>query len=91
MTSLDLYIGIVGAIVATFTLLSLVFKFLIMPNVYTHIDKRTEQIQPDANGGKSLPDIALLLGELKSDLKHIDIRVGKIEKCLKIAEKRDSN
>lgn len=87
MSILELYIAIVGSLVATFTLLSLIFKFLIMPNVYTHIDKRTEQIQPDANGGKSLPDIALLLGELKADLKHIDNRVKKIEKTLKISEK----
>lgn len=83
MSGLNFYLTLAGAGVVSLTLFSLILKFLIMPNVFKHIDKRTEQIQPDANGGRSLPDIALLLGELKSDVKHIDKRVASIEKRLK--------
>jgi hypothetical protein len=53
---------------------------MLIPKIENTIYKRTEQIQPDANGGKSLPDIAILLGELKSDIKHINIKIAKIEK-----------
>jgi len=66
--------------ISGFTLLGLFYRFMLIPKIENTIYKRTEQIQPDANGGKSLPDIAILLGELKSDIKHINIKIAKIEK-----------
>jgi len=66
--------------ISGFTILGLFYKFMLIPKIENTIYKRTEQIQPDANGGKSLPDIAVLLGELKSDVKHIERRILKIEK-----------
>lgn len=69
--------------ISGFTLLGFFYKFILIPKIENTIYKRTDLIQPDSNGGRSLPDIALLLGELKSDIKHIDKRVAGIEKCLK--------
>jgi ABC-type phosphate transport system permease subunit len=76
--------AIFGMVLAGLSVLSIVFgfifKFLVWPFIRNYIDKRTDQIQPDSNGGKSLPDIALMLGELKGQMGSLLYRIEIIEK-----------
>lgn len=62
------------------TAAGLFWRFVMVPKMENLVYKRTESIQPDSNGSKSLPDIALAVGEMKSDLKHLARRLDKIER-----------
>jgi hypothetical protein len=76
--------AIFGMVLAGLSIVSIVLgfiiKFIAWPYIKKYIDSRTSQIQPDANGGKSLPDIALMLGELKGQMGSLLYRVEIIEK-----------
>ena len=76
--------AIFGMVLAGLSILSIVLgfiiKFIAWPFIRNYIDNRTSQIQPDSNGGKSLPDIALMLGELKGQMGSLLYRVEIIEK-----------
>ena len=68
------FLGIVSIV------LGALIKYKSWPYVKNYIDERTSQIQPDANGGKSLPDIAFMLGELKGQIGTLLYRIEIIEK-----------
>ena len=76
--------AIFGMVLAGLSVISIVLGFIIKviawPFIRSYIDSRTSQIQPDSNGGKSLPDIALMLGELKGQMGSLLYRVEIIEK-----------
>lgn len=42
----------------------------------------TKPIQPDANGGKSLPDIAVTLAKIETTINGIDTRLRIVDKRL---------
>jgi hypothetical protein len=70
-----IYIGqIAAALVAILTLLGMLVKWGILKPLKTYIDTMTYPIQPHANGGKSLPDIANAINRLELKLdRHIEI------------------
>ena len=74
---------IFGMMFAGLSVVGIVFgfisKFLVWPFIRNYIDKRTDQIQSDSNGGRSLPDIALMLGELKGQIGTLIHRIEVIE------------
>lgn len=74
-----IYIGqIAAALVAILTLLGMLVKWSILKPLKTYIDTMTYPIQPHANGGKSLPDIANAINRLELKLdRHIQIEHGK--------------
>ena len=74
-----IYIGqIAAALVAILTLLGMLVKWGILKPIKTYIDTMTYPIQPHANGGKSLPDIANAINRLELKLdRHIQIEHGK--------------
>ena len=54
-----------GALIAIFTLFGMFIKYAIVKPIKAYIDKMTYQIQPHANGGRSLPDLVNTVDELK--------------------------
>jgi hypothetical protein len=65
---------IAAALVAILTLLGMLVKWGILKPIKTYIDTMTYPIQPHANGGKSLPDIANAINRLELKLdRHIEI------------------
>jgi hypothetical protein len=68
--------------------LGFIFKFLVWPFIRNYIDKRTDQIQSDSNGGRSLPDIALMLGELKGQIGTLIHRIEVIEENTAIKRRK---
>lgn len=71
---------VAGAVLAVITLITTVVKFGVVKPIKAYIDKATYQIQPHANGGKSLADVAELV-------RKIDTRVEDISKRVKLLEK----
>lgn len=68
-----------AAISAFFILGGLVIRWFVVPPLEKMIIEKTQPIQPNANGGKSLPDVAILLGRLSRQIDDIDERVRAIE------------
>lgn len=70
-----IYIGqIAAALIAILTLGGILVKWGIVKPIKAYIDTMTYAIQPHANGGKSLPDIANTINRLELKLdKHIEI------------------
>jgi hypothetical protein len=70
-----IYIGqIAAALIAILTLSGILVKWGIVKPIKAYIDTMTYAIQPHANGGKSLPDIANAINRLELKLdRHIEI------------------
>lgn len=59
-----------GALIAIFTLLGMFVKWVVVKPIKTYIDHATYPIQPNSNGGKSLPDLIETVNEVKSMLNQ---------------------
>jgi len=70
---------VAAAISALFILGGLVIRWFVVPPLEKMISEKTEQIQPNANGGKSLPDVALMLGRLSQQIDTMDKRLSAVE------------
>lgn len=68
--------GAIGAILGVF---GLIIKWGVVKPIKAYIDVKTAQIQPNANGGKSLPDIALMTSRIENKLVELDERIKKLE------------
>jgi hypothetical protein len=80
MTSQIILAGqIAGAILAIVTLAGVGIKWGILKPIKMYIDKATYQIQPGANGGKSLPDAIAAIKKIDKKLDIIDDRVNRLE------------
>jgi len=61
-----------AALIAILTLGGMLVKWGIVKPIKAYIDQMTYAIQPNANGGKSLPDLINTVDEVKNMLKdHI--------------------
>ena len=69
--------GAIGAIIATFIL---ILKYMVQKPLDKRIIEVTKQIQPDANGGKSLADVAAGVLRVERKLENIGKRVTHLEK-----------
>lgn len=66
--------AIAGALIAILTLIGMIVRFAVVAPIKAYIEKMTYAIQPHANGGKSLPDIANAINRLELKLdKHLEI------------------
>lgn len=64
---------IAGALIAILTLGGILVKWGIVKPIKAYIDTMTYSIQPHANGGNSLPDVAKAIHRLEEKLdKHIE-------------------
>lgn len=55
-----------AALIALFTFFGMLIKWLVVLPIKTYIEKMTYPIQPNANGGKSLPDLVVSVNEVKA-------------------------
>ena len=61
-----------GSLIAILTLGGMLVKYGIVKPIKNYIDQMTRPIQPNANGGRSLPDVIDKVNEIKDLLnKHI--------------------
>jgi hypothetical protein len=70
-----------GSLIAIFTLGGMLVKYGIVKPIKNYIDQMTRPIQPNANGGRSLPDVIDKVNEIKDLLNqhiqdHNDTRKG---------------
>lgn len=71
--------AVAAALIAILTFFGLVIRWVIVKPIQAYIDKATYQIQPHANGGKSLPDAVKAITEIKGHLEALDGRIEAIE------------
>lgn len=67
---------IAGALTALATCITLAIKYAVVRPIKSYIDQATYPIQPTANGGLSLPDIAKAVHELRQELRQHLERCG---------------
>lgn len=70
---------VLTAILAGVGLLGVLFRVLVLVPLKAFIKDQTYPIQPTANGGRSLPDIALGVEAIKLRLDSIERRVMRLE------------
>lgn len=68
-----------GAITAVLILGGLLIKWLVVIPIKAYIEKMTYAIQPHANGGSSLPDVAKTMREIQGDLCDVKDRLQAVE------------
>ena len=62
-----------AALIAILSLFGIIIKWAVVKPIKLYIDKMTYPIQPNANGGKSLPDLIDSVKEVKTLLnKHLE-------------------
>jgi hypothetical protein len=62
-----------AALIAILSLFGLIIKWAVVKPIKLYIDQMTYPIQPNANGGKSLPDLIDSVKDLKVMLnKHLE-------------------
>jgi hypothetical protein len=73
MSNLFLAGQVSGALIAILSLIGMLVKYGIVKPIKAYIDTMTYAIQPDANGGKSLPDLIRKVDALHVVVQnHID-------------------
>ncbi len=81
------YILLIGqismAITAIGALLIASHRYIVVKPIQRSIAEHTSLIQPGANGGKSLPDIALGIQRVESKIEGLTKRVDTLEKSIK--------
>ena len=70
---------ILGSISMAIGILTVIGKILIVKPLKDYIEEQTHSIQPYANGGKSLPDIAKNVIEIKTSLNSLSHQVDRVE------------
>lgn len=67
------------ASLAILALAGVLFRFFVLTPLKQFIKDQTYPIQPNANGGKSLPDIADTVARIDKRLEGIERRVMRLE------------
>lgn len=71
--SIILWGQVAGAVGAILAVVGLIVKWTVLKPLKVYIDQATYPIQPGANGGSSLPDVAKRVEQLHGMLQmHID-------------------
>lgn len=70
---------IATASLAIIALVGLVGRYLVLIPLKNYIKDLTYPIQPNANGGKSLPDVALGIEAIKLRIDGLERRIMRIE------------
>jgi hypothetical protein len=71
-----------GAITAIALLVGMAIKWAIVKPIKAYIDQATYPIHPEANGGRSLPDIAHTVNRIEGSVKELDYRLNSIEELV---------
>ena len=70
---------VAGALSAIGAVVYVIVKYVVVRPIQNYIDKATYQIQPFANGGKSLPDLVKLVTLINQRLDGLETRIHTIE------------
>lgn len=79
---LDVLVKVLGAMIALSTVLAGLGKFLIFDPLRREIREATRPIQPTANGGLSLPDVAKKLDAMDQWRHHTDQKLDLVIELL---------
>lgn len=71
-----------AAITAIAVLVGMTIKWAIVKPIKTYIDQATYPIHPEANGGRSLADVAKSVNRIESSVKDLDYRLNSIEELV---------
>jgi hypothetical protein len=71
-----------GAIMAILILAGTAIKWGIVKPIKAYIDQATYPIHPQANGGRSLNDVAQTVNRIESQVKDLDYRLNSIEELV---------
>ena len=71
-----------AAVSAIAVLLGMFIKWAIVKPIKAYIDTATYQIHPEANGGKSLSDVAQTVNRIESRMCDLDFRLNAIEELV---------
>ena len=71
-----------GALTAIALLVGMSIKWGIVKPIKAYIDLATYPIHPEANGGRSLPDIAHTVNRIEASVKELDYRLNSIEELV---------
>ncbi len=71
-----------AALSAIAVLAGMAIKWGIVKPIKAYIDQATYPIHPEANGGRSLPDIANTVNRIESQVKDLDYRLNSIEELV---------
>lgn len=71
-----------GAITAILVLGGIAIKWAIVKPIKAYIDTATYALHPDANGGKSLADVARTVNRIEANVKDLDYRLNSIEELV---------
>lgn len=77
---------VAGALSAIGAVVFVIVKYAVVKPIQTYIDLRTYQIQPNANGGKSLSDVALGIQRVERKVEALGKRVDTLENTLKVPQ-----
>ena len=67
---------VAGALSAIAGVVYVIVKYAVVRPIQNYIDSATYQIQPHANGGRSLADVAVMVGQLKLETAMISARLA---------------
>jgi hypothetical protein len=73
---------IAGALTAIAIVFGGIIKYVFIKPIQKYIDNATAPIQPNANGGKSLPDAIAILERLEFKQLNTNARVERVEELL---------
>lgn len=69
-----------ASIMAVLALFGVIVKWGIVKPIKAYIDQATYPINPNANGGRSLPDAITALSRIEQKLDSMEQRIAKLEK-----------
>lgn len=69
-----------ASITAILALFGVIVKWGIVKPIKSYIDQATYPIHPNANGGRSLPDVISTLARIETKIDFMEERVVKLEK-----------
>lgn len=69
----------VAITVGALTIVTTFGRWFIVAPLKRYIEEQTHPIQPNANGGKSLPDVAVTLGRVETKIDNIDSWLTKVD------------
>lgn len=71
-----------AALSAIAVLFGMAIKWAIVKPIKAYIDQATYQIHPEANGGRSLSDVAQTVNRIETRLNDLDYRLNSIEELV---------